>query len=122
MGVYALIMEISSSCTSVINYPELRKLAIRPSSLYFQENRKISQRVLNRRNRQLSIVTVVLAQMIGIGTIISTRHFHTQRYRFVKHPKSFFKLRPKMHKDLSKTHGELNLDKDYEDIILEDNY
>ena len=112
-AMLALIMEICACKSPVISQPELRNLASRPSSLYFQENRKIREKILGLRNRQLSMITVLYAQKEGIGSISSTRNFHQQRYNFIKHPKTFFNIRPKLFEKITTLYGSLNVEDDY---------
>jgi len=49
----------------------------------------------------------------GIGSVLSTRNFASQRYTFVKHPESFFSKRPKTREEIRKMHCEINTEADY---------
>ena len=39
---------------------------------------------------------------MSIGSVVSTRHFHTQRYSFVKHPMCFFNKRQNLFENIKK--------------------
>ena len=95
-SVVSLVSEICSFSSSAVACSDLKALAARPVSLYFQDQEKISSGVLKYRIRQVCIVSSVYAQAMGIGTLLSTRNFSTQRYTFIKHPMSFFSKRQKM--------------------------
>ena len=122
-AMIVLVNEICATPKVSLTLSELRDLAIRPCSLYFQEKRKISAKVLNFRMRQLCLVAVICAQQKGIGTVISTRNFHSQRYMLIKHPHSFFSTRPSIRDGILSLHTEINTEPDYiEDVANQQEY
>ena len=86
----SLMNELCACPKMVMHLQDLRDLALRPCSLYFQEDSKIRDRVLKRRVKQITIVAVLLAQKMGILTVVSGHNFHNQRYHVIKHPGSLF--------------------------------
>ena len=112
-AMIVLTNEICASSKIILTLTELRDLAIRPCSLYFQEKNKITQKVLNYRMRQICFITVIASQQKGIGSVISTTNFHSQRYTFIKHPESFFSKRSKLKEEIRKLHGEINTEAEY---------
>ena len=77
-SVLSLICEICSFAASAVAFSDLKILAARPVSLYFQDKEQISSTVLNYRIRQVCFISAVFAQILGIGTILSSRNFSTQ--------------------------------------------
>ena len=65
-------------------------------------------------------MTVLLAQLKGILTVVSAKNFHSQRYHIIKHPGLFFKKRPNLKERIENDHCKLQVDKDFEKDPLDD--
>ena len=58
-AVLSLIYEICSFNRTIVTASDLRGIAARPTSLYFQDKERITTGVLKKRLRQVCIVSVV---------------------------------------------------------------
>ena len=77
--VIRVINSIAESKHMIITGAQIREMAMRPSSQFFQDNEgRIKRSMRDNRMRQAAIVAALIMAKRGVVTIVSTQNFSTQ--------------------------------------------